>query len=187
MARRSTEHGRALATLFSAVRAYRNGSAPVAVDVRWAGWLAPVGTLESSYSSDVRPAGALYRSLDELLRMHGRRDDAELVRRYFGIGQIPESWREIADRPPEGISSGLHRVSFHERLAAACARLAELLPPRRADHELAVEHVGAGGPAYLSGAGPRFGSKKGVPTVVLPKEASAGNVVFPMPGWGKRG
>ena len=30
-------------------------------------------------------------------------------------------------------------------------------------------------------------NKKGVPTVVLPKEASAGNVVFPMPGWGKRG
>ncbi|MGN6462339.1 MAG: ABC transporter substrate-binding protein [Pseudolabrys sp.] len=30
-------------------------------------------------------------------------------------------------------------------------------------------------------------NKKGVPTVVLPKEASAGNVVFPMPGWSKRG
>lgn len=30
-------------------------------------------------------------------------------------------------------------------------------------------------------------NKKGVPTVVLPKEAAAGEVVFPMPGWGKRG
>jgi branched-chain amino acid transport system substrate-binding protein len=29
-------------------------------------------------------------------------------------------------------------------------------------------------------------NKKGVPTVVLPKEASAGDVVFPMPGWGQR-
>jgi branched-chain amino acid transport system substrate-binding protein len=29
-------------------------------------------------------------------------------------------------------------------------------------------------------------NKKGIPTVVLPKEASVGEVVFPMPGWSKR-
>jgi branched-chain amino acid transport system substrate-binding protein len=30
-------------------------------------------------------------------------------------------------------------------------------------------------------------NKKGVPTVVLPKDVAAGSVVFPMPGWSKRG